>query len=174
MMSPLRRANFSKMKIYKGVSAPVTQPAHFEFYNYATDNLVRVENRTDGIVVRSMHDNLSEAAKAAAIRQWALEGFISDIYSWLTEDALKHASILWLVDRSWITPMWKLKRLISRFGRPLVATSFMIFLLGLMLYFGLKLPELSSPVWGRRFGAPPRASVLESALVQASEPTQSH
>lgn len=138
------------MEISRSVYAPVTRPTSVEFYSYSTDNLIRIENHPDRVVVRAMRDNLSEQARSAAIRQWALEGFIPDMYQWLAEAGVH--GVEWKVDTSWITPKWKATRLISRYGRPVIATTFMFLLLGLMLYFGLTLQPSDKPVWGRRFG----------------------
>jgi len=112
------------------ISRPATGPAQAEFYYYKTDNLIRVENRergVGGVVIRVLHDNFTEDAKHAFVRQLASEGFVPEGCEPVT----------WIVDDSWT---FKLRppRLISRFGRPVVATTMMILLMALITFFGIR------------------------------------
>lgn len=66
------------------------------------ENLILIENSGDGVVIRAARDNLSERKKAWLIRYLAAEGFISDEFEDFRTDDWTGASIIWVVDQSWL------------------------------------------------------------------------
>ena len=116
-------------------------PAHAEFYYYKEDNLIRVDNGPDGVVVRAMRDNFSEEDKSCFVQQLALEGFIPESFQRFPGGSFYDADeVTWLVDDSWTLRVYPL-RLVSRFGRPFIATAGMLLLLAATAFFGFRVIE---------------------------------
>jgi len=78
-------------------------PRQHEFYFPDLDNLVLVENRPDGVVIRATRDNFTESRKAFFVRELAAEGFIPDSCGWFsTSEACGFLGVRWIIDRSWV------------------------------------------------------------------------
>ena len=63
----------------------ITVPQIFDLHIPDLDNHLRVENNSDGVLIRASRDNFSERRKAALIRWLAAEGYIPDRYEWFAE-----------------------------------------------------------------------------------------
>jgi len=107
--------------------------AHAEFYDFRTDNFLRIERAPGGAVVRALRDNLSNDEKNMFIRRLALEGFAPTRLQWLSPaGAHPPEEIKWVIDGSWVTVRLRLTRIVSRFLRPAVATVALFALVGLI------------------------------------------
>ena len=103
-----------------------------EFYFPGLDNLILVENRTDGVVIRATRNNFSEARKSFFIRELAAEGFIPDSYGWFSSSAADtFLGVRWIIDRSWVGLHPKMARRTNRYMRYLLL-GVGLFWLGLM------------------------------------------
>src|SRR5258708_19436005 len=77
----LSRTKNERRQLMRTLTNPSRQ---HEFYFPGFDNLVLVENRPDGVVIRATRDNFSEARKSFFIRELAAEGFIPDACGWFS------------------------------------------------------------------------------------------
>ncbi len=105
----------------------------YEFCNNEPYNLILVEQKEDGVLIRAAWDNFSDRRKAFFIKQIAAEGFIPDRYQWFSNfEANSYTGIRWVIDRSWVTvdreQVWKARRLV--WGMLLAALFFWLILLG--------------------------------------------
>src|SRR5258708_984500 len=107
-------------------------PRQHEFYFPRFDNLILVENRPEGVIIRATRDNFSEQRKLFFIRELAAEGFIPDSYSWFSSSAVDtFLSVRWVIDRSWVGLHPKMTRRTNRcMRRVLLGVS--LFWVGLM------------------------------------------
>jgi hypothetical protein len=102
----------------------------YDFYLADLDNLIRVENRPDGVLIRASRDNVSERRKSFFIHELAAEGYIPDCYQWLcnaADDAGRGAR--WIVDYSWLRIDPQLRRRTSHFILRLLAGAGLVWLL---------------------------------------------
>ncbi len=122
-----------------------------EFYDFRTDNYLRVESTSGSVVVRLMGDGLSPRERDVFIRKLALEGFIPDRYQWFHGSGQAiHQEINWIIDASWIRFEHKLKRFCVRYCRPFVATTIVLALMVLLPCAGVRLIERqNSTAWSR-------------------------
>ncbi len=103
-----------------------------EFYFPGFDNLVLVENRPDGVVIRATRDNFSEARKSFFIRELAAEGFIPDACGWFSSSAPgDFFGVRWVIDRSWVGLHPRVTRRTNRLMRWLLL-GVSLFWVGLM------------------------------------------
>jgi len=92
-----------------------------EFYFRDLDNLILVENRPDGVVIRATRDNFSEARKSFFVRELATEGFIPDSCGWFSSSAPDaFFGVRWVIDRSWVGLHPKVTRRTDRLMRRLL------------------------------------------------------
>lgn len=90
-------------------------PRQHEFYFPDFDNLILVENRTDGVVIHATRDNFSEPRKTFFIRELAAEGFIPDSYEWFSSsEPGAFRGVRWVIDRSWVGLHRKMTRRANR------------------------------------------------------------
>ena len=135
------------MKTIQNGYSTTCVPAQAEIYLYRTDNLLRVENDSGRVKVRAMRDNLAAEEKSAFVRQLALEGFIPDEFQGFSEiKSTGDGRVRWEIDDSWTLRLQPV-RLISRFGRPCIATSGMLLLLALMAFFGFRVIESTTAAY---------------------------
>ncbi len=110
----------------------------YEFCNNEPYNLILVEQKEDGVVIRAAWDNFSDRRKAFFIKEIAAEGFIPDRYQWFSNfDENSYTGIRWVIDRSWVTVHPEAVRKARKFMFwMLLLTGF----LWLLLMIGLALP----------------------------------
>lgn len=87
------------------------------------ENLIRVENHADGVVIRAAHDNFSERRKRSFIRYLAAEGHIPDCYQ---SEEYGGGALTWVVDSFWLAQSPALKRQTGQLmQRVLLLTGFL-------------------------------------------------
>lgn len=75
----------------------------YEFCNNEPYNLILVEQKEDGVIIRAAWDNFSDRRKAFFIKEIAAEGFIPDRYQWFSNyEENGYTGIRWVIDRSWL------------------------------------------------------------------------
>ncbi|MDR3404592.1 MAG: hypothetical protein P4L99_18970 [Chthoniobacter sp.] len=79
-------------------------PSQTEFHNRFPENFLLVENQEDGgVVIRAAIDNYSERRKVLFIHEFASEGFIPDVYQFMTNcDGDNFFGVRWAIDSSWL------------------------------------------------------------------------
>lgn len=121
---------------------PTSFFTHAEFYDFRTDNFLRVERILGQLVVRTMRDVPSEDERNYFLRRLALEGFIADQYRWPRQSyCLPADEVDWVTDVSWIGLGHQLKRLVARFWRPFLATTTLFSAMGLLAWCGFQLVD---------------------------------
>jgi hypothetical protein len=119
---------------------PVDVPDHFELYDPRLDNLMRVENRSTCVVIRTARDNLSSTARDALVRYLAAEGLIAEGCRWNSETSGHSAlGVTWLTDSSWVDFNHQCRRLRSRVWAYLTW--------GRLLSLGLFLAATATALW---------------------------
>src|SRR5882724_3862914 len=102
--------------------AQLNSPKSFEFYFADQDNLILVENQTEGLLIRATRDNFSESRKTFFIRELAAEGFISETYQRFSGfGEWSSLPVRWLVDYSWLKLDRNLCARTNRFMLRLIA-----------------------------------------------------
>jgi hypothetical protein len=110
-------------------------PTEFEFYIRDLDNLVLVENNTEGVVIRATRNNFSERRKSFFIRQLAAEGYIPDIYQWFSDPTDNAHGLTWVVDYSWLRIPETVVRSARRFMIRSLVGSVILFVIAMRLVF---------------------------------------
>lgn len=110
---------------------PTGSYSRTEFYDFRTDNFLRVEKCDDLVTVRAMREPVPEQEKNLFIRRLALEGFLpEDCQGTKSAGRSSLTHIQWLIDASWVTLEHRAARLVSRYFRPLLASAGLILLIG--------------------------------------------
>ena len=107
----------------------VTFPSRAEFYVPALDNLILVENRAEGVLIRASRDNFSRRRKVLFVHHLAAEGFIAPCHEHpfdLENDGL--LGVRWVVDQTWLRISPELRRHSKRFMRRLLLWSGVLWL----------------------------------------------
>ena len=113
---------------------PEQLPAEAQFSTDNPENLILVENRRTGVLIRAARDNFSSPRKSFFIRELAAEGYIPGRYEGLG-DLDAETNLNWVVDRSWLRPSPALKQRTDRFMLRLLGFSFLFWLAILALAF---------------------------------------
>jgi len=102
------------MKELRKIQPIVDLPGAIELYDLRRDNLLRVENRGDCVVIRAARSNVSAASKESFIRYLATEGFVPEQCQWNSSELSPSLpEVTWVADDSWVSARHRLIRLAS-------------------------------------------------------------
>jgi len=102
------------MKELRKIQPIVDLPGAIELYDLRRDNLLRVENRRDCVVIRAARSNVSAASKESFIRYLATEGFVPEQCQWNSNELSQSLpEVNWVTDDSWVSARHRRIRLAS-------------------------------------------------------------
>ena len=130
------------MKTFRRIDIPFETPQQREFYDRRLDCLVRVQNLSSGVVIRTARADLPDRARESLVRYLAAEGLIPEVYRWYADGSHRSGQeVKWVVDASWVRSSHRAKCLADRvwayltWGRLL---SLALFLAALVIALWLK------------------------------------